>query len=502
MKASLLAILVVITSPFFVKAQVPDKDPFIKGDSGNPAGGEEGAVGINLSAFVELIKIPTASLHRLKSNPDLALSDGDEVRRAVQERIEQGEAKIVESALVTSASGVQSMIESLKEIIYPVAWDPPARLATTNVAPAGDGSDDDYHRLPVPMVENGIAYWPPSSYPHPTTIEMRPLGIQWHQEARSVANGREWEFNLAPHFVLEAGTHSSLTISTPPGPHDPVSTPTMRSWNVTVPKQTAPIGDTVWLGTVASPENSETEGEVSMMTFLRGFSQKPTNQTIITPPAFTLFIEFIEVEANDVNDYFRAHTDSEFSAEDLRLQLREKLESEKARLIELIALRCPLGQTARYSAVDERIYGTEFHPAQVPTYLVPNVSDESKSGEIEPFARYWSPSVYPTPSAFVTRNTGTQIHATIATEDETGLLLSQLQPEIVRYLGKRVISEFQTPRGMEPLGTMPIFSTLRVTTSVYMSPGDEILLGMASPWDDEGEWDNERRVLVFAKLAE
>lgn len=499
MKTSLLAVLFAITSSTFVGAQVPDKDPFIKGESANTAGGEEAAAGVNLSAYVEFIEIPTRALHQLMRNPDLSLSDGNAVRRAVQERINEGEAKIVESALVTSASG-ESRIESVKEFIYPVAWDPPARLATTNVGPAVDGSD--HRRFPVPMVENGIAYWPPSSFPHPTTFEERPLGIEWNQEVWAIANGREWEFSLRPGLVMESNPHSSFTMSTPFGPHEAVNPPTMKSWRPIVPKQTAPIGDTLWLGTVASPPLPETEDGVSMMGFLQSFSQIPIGNRTIAPSVFSITIEFIQVDADLINNYFQAHTDTEFRAGDLRRQLTEQLKDEEARLIDLVTLRCPLGQPASFGAVEERIYPTEFKPAQIPSYLLPNEDAESDEAELQSLARYWPPSAYPIPSAFETRNVGTMVGATVEADRNSGQLLMQIAPRIVRYLGNRVISEFRTPRGVEPLGTMPVFSTLGVTTSVYLSPGDEILLGMASPWTDEGEWNNERRVLVFAKLAE
>lgn len=73
-------------------------------------------------------------------------------------------------------------------------------------------------------------------------------------------------------------------------------------------------------------------------------------------------------------------------------------------------------------------------------------------------------------------------------------------PELVEDQGDRPQNRLITPVGQEPLCTMPVFATLRLTTQVYAHPGEVLLLGALTPRGDDGEAVSEKRVLMFMRL--
>ena len=75
----------------------------------------------------------------------------------------------------------------------------------------------------------------------------------------------------------------------------------------------------------------------------------------------------------------------------------------------------------------------------------------------------------------------------------------RLAPEIVWEAGKSVFSELRDPLGNLATIEMPVFYTLRTSTSLTVLNGHHFLAAVQSPKGDTGLVDPQRKVLVFVR---
>jgi len=138
---------------------------------------------------VEWIEVDAATATKLLAEPDPAKprlyrpSDAGPLRQALQEKIDKGEATLVESAMVVARSGQRAKVESIHEFIYPTEWDP-AQLLHPDKA-------NGAKTVLVP--------------PQARAFETRNIGVTLEVDPVLGADDMTIDLNLAPELVYVAG---------------------------------------------------------------------------------------------------------------------------------------------------------------------------------------------------------------------------------------------------------------------------------------------------------
>lgn len=144
---------------------------------------------------VEWIEVPHTTYTRLmweesereSATPHQSL-DNTPLRRAVAELVEEGEARVIDTAMIVAPSGERARVESQNEHIYPTEID---RLPSALEVPAPAGQDS-------PQIHVG-------RLPFPVVFEMRPVGTVLQIEPEIDRRVPIIHLALSPEVVYLAG---------------------------------------------------------------------------------------------------------------------------------------------------------------------------------------------------------------------------------------------------------------------------------------------------------
>ena len=195
--------------------------------------------------------------------------------------------------------------------------------------------------------------------------------------------------------------------------------------------------------------------------------------------------EWIEVGLEDLPGLLRAHG-GESDASELYDELQAWTKEGKARSIEVVFGRFPIGSRGKIESIDEVIYATEYDPPEIPnTVRVGDGSDESLIPR--------TPAV---PTAFETRNVGTMIEADTQVEEERLIRLA-IAGQTVSYLGRdyHLGDEKAEDGGGIEVIWMPKFHSMSISTHLTLESGTTALIGSFRPPAELAEPD--RRWLCF-----
>ena len=201
-------------------------------------------------------------------------------------------------------------------------------------------------------------------------------------------------------------------------------------------------------------------------------------------------VEYIEMSLEQMTALME---DPNLSKNDvlLRKRITELTKENKAEILETQILVARSGEKSTSESVQEFIYPTEYEPAEMPsTVKIENGAEEKAQNK--------ELATGPTPTAFETRNLGStlEVEPTIGANNQ--YIDIRLAPELVYHVKNTVWAEWNSKYGEANI-VMPIFYTLRVTTSVTVYNGQPCLLAALSPKDDKGVTDTSRKILVFVK---
>ncbi|HWB05664.1 MAG TPA: hypothetical protein VG796_21775 [Verrucomicrobiales bacterium] len=141
-----------------------------------------------ITVLAEWIETDTAIASDLLTKIS-SVSEGIEIRAALDPMLADGRASLLESALVQVRNGQRSTVESITEYPYPTVFDPPT------------GAN------PAPAKKPPEAAAAPS--PAPDTFTYRNLGTTLQAEANINDSGSVIDLNIAPELVFNAGTDTS-----------------------------------------------------------------------------------------------------------------------------------------------------------------------------------------------------------------------------------------------------------------------------------------------------
>jgi hypothetical protein len=379
---------------------------------------------------------------------------------------------LVDSSFVCSRGG-KSTLKSTAELIYPVEWDP-------GETSQGKGED---RRNVVPKVIDGVTYWPPIVYPHPVTFNVRPVGTMLDMEAVLSPPGDAVQVTMSPEFVRYEGKspHYGMGGKTPNEMAEawlPVFT-TMRSTS----SLTMSTITREW--TLVAPLDADSP----VLVFSRPCQMKRELKPEGLPREedVTVIAEFLKVDVS----WFQEHVRDEEVIDSLKLRagVQGLIESGEAQVIGIVSVSGSLGKELASDGIRERIYPTEWDPAEIPS---PNAAKESLE---------WPPSSFPAPTAYETRNLGGGIDALIHDNGMEQGHEIRVGPNYLIDAGDLPMSELVTPSGNVIMTTMPLFMNTSVDSTVFAHRGETILLGALTPRGKDILPISEKRVLVFVRLA-
>ena len=122
----------------------------------------------------------------IRGNED-AYQPGDDnrIREAASERVKEGDARMIDTAMVIARSGQRAKVESIHEYIYPTEFDPASEVRTVE----RDGKSE----VITTRSENGL--------PLAAAFETRNVGTTLEVDPVIGADNRTVDLNLAPELV-------------------------------------------------------------------------------------------------------------------------------------------------------------------------------------------------------------------------------------------------------------------------------------------------------------
>ncbi len=212
-------------------------------------------------------------------------------------------------------------------------------------------------------------------------------------------------------------------------------------------------------------------------------------------PEISLIVEYISVDHAVANQLISQHVGKPSGADEIRDILEGMLDKGTAVLKETVWLRGLSGQRSKTESILETIYPTEFDPPEIPNIVGSAGSVKganSEDGDVP--ARTYMTAAGPT--AFECRNVGTTLEMDPVLANDHAFIDISLAPEIVEKIGDDYFTRdgFEhTSRGIEHMG-MPVFYTIKDSTSLTVAPGKYHFLGIHTPHDD-----SSKRVLVLLR---
>jgi Flp pilus assembly secretin CpaC len=174
----------------------------------------------------------------------------------------------------------------------------------------------------------------------------------------------------------------------------------------------------------------------------------------------------------------------------LRVKLTEMIKEGKARILDTSMVVAKSGQRAKTESIREVIYPSEYDPADAKTG---DASEEAGSGNGSVVL------VPPNPAAFECRNVGSTLEVDPVIGADGVTIDLNLNPEIVYFLENLNFGEYEVDGAKVDI-VMPVFYTMRVTTSLTVMAGQYSFVGVQSPFNEETlRPDPDRKVMVFVK---
>lgn len=214
------------------------------------------------------------------------------------------------------------------------------------------------------------------------------------------------------------------------------------------------------------------------------------------PKQVMIQVEWIELSHEDMTKLLappnleRPKTLNSANHGPLRVRLSRMIEADEAKIFESSIVFAKSGQRAKTESIREVIYPTEYDPATAKTG---DDSDEAGSGNGSVIL------VPPNPVAFECRNVGVTLEVDPVIGADGMTIDLNLNPEIVYFVENLNFGEYEVSGAKVDL-EMPVFYTMRVTTSITTRAGEYTFIGIQTPPNLEtGKPDTDRKVMVFVK---
>lgn len=207
------------------------------------------------------------------------------------------------------------------------------------------------------------------------------------------------------------------------------------------------------------------------------------------PKMIQVQVEYIELSHDLLTKLLFLAEPKSADATPLRKQLQELVAKNEAKVLETQIVVCKSNQKATTESLHEFIYPTEYIP---PSGGKPD--DKPKDPPLASFP--YNPA---TPTAFDTRNVGSNLEVEPTLSEGDKIIDVRLVPEILWHTGDRIWQEAKDTLGNVSKVQMPDFYVIRTTTAVTCIGGQYTLISVQSPKDTKGDTDMTRKVVVLLK---
>ncbi|MCW1925780.1 hypothetical protein OKA05_24695 [Luteolibacter arcticus] len=144
---------------------------------------------------VEYIEMPHETLTDLLFMKRPTKSDATELRKEVQTLVKAGDAKVLETQILTGRSSEKCLVESINEQIYPTEAVPPKLPESVTVPDKPAGLSPDNIKAVAALI----------SGPIPTSFETRNVGSTMDVEPTIGSDPKYIDLRLAPELVWRNG---------------------------------------------------------------------------------------------------------------------------------------------------------------------------------------------------------------------------------------------------------------------------------------------------------
>ncbi|MCH7226672.1 hypothetical protein [Haloferula sp. A504] len=208
------------------------------------------------------------------------------------------------------------------------------------------------------------------------------------------------------------------------------------------------------------------------------------------PKMVRVQVEFVEVAHADYTEWMMGNR-SASDATALRMKLAGLVEQNQAKVVETMMVVVQSGKKASSGSNCEFIWPLVYEPPRLPTPgHFPLPPDDIRRIRL---------GIPLTPTAFETRNLGSnlEIVPTVAKDGRTISL--ELAPELGFLAGHVAYRDFITPDQHRFQQRHPIFITQRVNVELTCRSGSYALVTVLTPSDEDGQLDPSRKTMVFVR---
>lgn len=215
------------------------------------------------------------------------------------------------------------------------------------------------------------------------------------------------------------------------------------------------------------------------------------------PALIQVQVEFIEMPHELLTDLLFMKRPTRSDATELRREVQALVKKGDAKVLETQIVTGRSGEKSMTESIREQIYPTEVEPSSIPNAVtVPDKPEGLSAENIKALAALVGP---PTPTSFATRNVGSNLEAEPTAGGDGKFIDLRFAPELVWHHGNTTWQERRDVLGNINKIEVPDFYTVRLSTSLTLTPGAYALAGVVTPRSGSGAADLARKVMVFVK---
>jgi hypothetical protein len=205
-------------------------------------------------------------------------------------------------------------------------------------------------------------------------------------------------------------------------------------------------------------------------------------------------VEFVEVAHDDYTRLMSRNADTS-DATELRKKLATMVEGDRAEVVETMMVVCHSGEKATAESIRELIYPTEYEPPGLGgVNLLEPSPKQIRQSILRDFLKL--PTAH---TAFETRNVGSSFEVAPTVGLAGKVIDLRFAPEVLVLAGYEVYAEFEALGGHRHQDKWPVFANLRVNTALTCRDGQYELATVLTPWDEKGQLDPTRKMMVLVK---
>jgi hypothetical protein len=201
-------------------------------------------------------------------------------------------------------------------------------------------------------------------------------------------------------------------------------------------------------------------------------------------------VEFVEVPNEVLTDLLLEFPQPTCDSTPLRRKLHEMAGKGEAKVIDTLMVTARGGEKATVESIDEFIYPTEYEPMEIPT----NVPEPQRDSDV-----LRSMETFTVPTSFETRHLGSTLEIAVDVDESGRFVELNYAPELVWHTGETLWCKHTDSLGNDSLVQMPRIYNISVNSALDCISGQNTLVAVTSPKDEEGKVDRSRKVLVFVK---